>query len=105
MGKSWSGTPEYYALLNEIKRYPVGTSSKKIFKNLRPETQELLHEANRMSGKTKEYAVYRQICKMNSNISSPATNESSIKSLITQINLLEGQLQELKAGLENLLKD
>ncbi|NHN34363.1 hypothetical protein [Paenibacillus agricola] len=60
----WEGSPELKALENEIMKYPESESNSFIFRNMSTETWALLERGKRMNGKTKEYAVYRQICKM-----------------------------------------
>lgn len=103
MAKSWNGTPEYAALINEVKRHPPGTSSKVIFEQMLPETKKLLEEAGRTGGKTGEWSVYRQICKMNNTVASPVPHTGTINKVMEQITVLESQLQELKINLGNLL--
>lgn len=103
VAKSWNGTTEYQALLNEIRRHPTGTSSKVIFEEMLPETRSLLDEAGRTGGKTGEWSVYRQICKMNQTIAAPTPDTVTIGKVLDQIAVLESQLQQLKINLEYLM--
>ncbi|MGE7839063.1 hypothetical protein, partial [Viridibacillus arvi] len=64
MGTAWNGTPEQREVIREISKYPVGTEAATIFDNFDSQTWEALKRANRISGKTKEWAVYRILCRM-----------------------------------------
>jgi hypothetical protein len=104
MAKSWSGTIEYQALLEEINRHQAGTAPKVIFEKMLPETIQLLQETGRMGGKTGGGSVYRQICKMKQTIEMPVPDTTTIKELIEQIDVIESQLSGLRINLEHLLE-
>lgn len=64
MARAWKGTPEEREVIREISKHPVGTSAMDIFSGFDSQTWQVLKSANRIDGTTKEWSVYRTLCRM-----------------------------------------
>jgi hypothetical protein len=64
MGKHYHGTEGQTLLKEFISNYPKTAKSVEIFNDLPSAVWNVLESEGRGKGKTKQWSVYRQICKM-----------------------------------------